>query len=418
VNNKKTKRDRETEEKTHLMYSLIRLKTLASCALLCLAFLPQMQAATDALHPPPDGCYPNFTTAEGCNALHSLTSGAGNTGVGWYSLFLDTTGNFNTGIGGGTLALNNGDSNSAGGAAALLLNDTGTRNTAFGTDALVYNGYQVAKDGDFNGAFGAFSLFSNRTGFSNNAMGDSALFENINGAANTAVGDLALSNNDVTGDGKANFNVAVGAEALFNNTNGDSNNAVGAHALHENTIGLFNQAMGFEALAANTDGAANVAVGDSALSGNSGGSFNTVVGDLAGATLEGSDNIYIGATAGDGVTNEDGTIRIGDPAHVGDAYIAGIFGNVVAGVPVLVDANGHLGTAPAGSPLSQNEMLKQRQIVQELKAATEKQAAVISLQQDQIKSLVASLKEQATQIQKVSAQLEMVRPTPRVVENR
>ena len=62
-----------------------------------LAFLPGVQA----VNPAPDGCYPNFTTAEGCNALKSLTTGAANTGVGWYSLFSNTTGNFNTGVGGG-----------------------------------------------------------------------------------------------------------------------------------------------------------------------------------------------------------------------------------------------------------------------------------------------------------------------------
>jgi len=56
--------------------------------------------------------------------------------------------------------------------------------------------------------------------------------------------------------------------------------------------------------------------------------------------------------------------------------------------------------------------------VQELKATTERQAAVIALQEGQIKALTAGLREQAEQIQKVSAQLEMVRPTPRVVENR
>jgi hypothetical protein len=63
-----------------------------------LAFLPGVQAVV----PAPDGCYPNFTTAEGCNALNSLTTGAGNTGVGWYSLFSNTTGNFNTGVGAGS----------------------------------------------------------------------------------------------------------------------------------------------------------------------------------------------------------------------------------------------------------------------------------------------------------------------------
>src|SRR5438552_3591333 len=80
----------------------------------CFAFLPQTQATPDALPPPsPDGCYPGFTTAEGCNALKLLTSGAGNTGLGWHSLSANTSGNFNTGVGAGTLILNNGDSNTA-----------------------------------------------------------------------------------------------------------------------------------------------------------------------------------------------------------------------------------------------------------------------------------------------------------------
>src|SRR6476659_6365283 len=91
---------------------------LIPIVILCLARLPQLQA----LSPAPDGCYPGFTTAEGCNALNFLTTGAGNTGVGWYSLFLDTSGNYNTGVGAGTLVLNNADSNTAVGMAALLPN--------------------------------------------------------------------------------------------------------------------------------------------------------------------------------------------------------------------------------------------------------------------------------------------------------
>src|SRR5205823_10562809 len=97
----------------------------------CLAFLPQMQAAPQVA-PPPDGCYPGFTTAEGCNALLHLGAGAGNTGVGWYSLFFAGDSNFNTGAGAGTLVLNTGDNNTAVGAAALLLNTTGDDNTAVG----------------------------------------------------------------------------------------------------------------------------------------------------------------------------------------------------------------------------------------------------------------------------------------------
>src|SRR3954453_3425998 len=84
--------------------------------LACFALLPGARAVS----PAPDGCYPNFTTAEGCSTLNSLTTGAGNTGLGWSALFSDSTGNFNTGVGAGALTLNNGDSNTAVGAAALL----------------------------------------------------------------------------------------------------------------------------------------------------------------------------------------------------------------------------------------------------------------------------------------------------------
>src|SRR6266699_1235389 len=100
-----------------------------------LGLLPHVGSVSRA----PDGCYPNFTTAEGCDALNLLTTGAGNTGLGWRSLFLDNTGSFNTGVGAGALALNNADSNTAVGAAALLLNTSGTQNTAVGTDAMVFN---------------------------------------------------------------------------------------------------------------------------------------------------------------------------------------------------------------------------------------------------------------------------------------
>ena len=83
----------------------------------------------------------------------------------------------------------------------------------------------------------------------------------------------------------------------------------------------------------------------------------------------------------------------------------------------MVDANGQLGDRPCGSSSLGKEVLKERQVVQQLKATTEKQAARIALQENQIQTLTAALKQQAEQIQKVSAQLEMIRPTPRVVNN-
>jgi len=159
--------------------------------------------------------------------------------------------------------------------------------------------------------------------------------------------------------------------------------------------------MGFDAMADNISGSGNVAIGDS-----------------AGAGVEGSFNIYIGWQVTPGA-NEDNTIRIGDTDDAA-CFIGGISGVPVSGDLVAVDANGQLGSAvdAGGGKLSVNQLLQQQQLVQELKATTERQAAVIALQEGQIKALTAGLKQQADQIQKVSAQLEMIRPTPRVVENR
>ena len=187
--------------------------------LVCFGLLSRAQAVPQAISPPPDGCYPGFTTAEGCNALHSLTTGAGNTGLGWYSLFANMAGNYNTGVGAGTLVLNTADSNTAVGAAALLLNTTGDDNTAVGTDALVFN-----DSGHSNNAVGAFALFNNTIGNDNAAIGRLSLFHNTEGVANTATGTEALASN-ITGIG----NTAIGYHALTNAT-GDGNVALGYNA--------------------------------------------------------------------------------------------------------------------------------------------------------------------------------------------
>src|SRR6266480_372463 len=106
------------------------------------ALLPE----TRAVSPPPDGGYPGGNTAEGQNALLSLTSGMYNTAVGFDSLVLNAAGNFNTGVGAGALLTNVGDpttgdgvENTAIGAGALLSNSAGSRNTAIGAFALFNN---------------------------------------------------------------------------------------------------------------------------------------------------------------------------------------------------------------------------------------------------------------------------------------
>jgi uncharacterized coiled-coil protein SlyX len=57
-----------------------------------------------------------------------------------------------------------------------------------------------------------------------------------------------------------------------------------------------------------------------------------------------------------------------------------------------------------------NEFLKEHRKVQELEANDAEQ-------QREIKAVIATVKEQAAQIQKVSAQLESIKPAPRVVNN-
>ena len=68
-----------------------------------------------------------------------------------------------------------------------------------------------------------------------------------------------------------------------------------------------------------------------------------------------------------------------------------------------------------------NEFLKEHRTVEELQATVAQQRkdseATAARQQKEIEVLTASLKEQASQIQKVSAQLEMSKPAPQTVLN-
>ena len=65
---------------------------IIAAALASIALSPVAKAVI----PPPDGGYPGGNTAEGQNALLSLTTGTYNTALGLFSLRSNTTGNFNT----------------------------------------------------------------------------------------------------------------------------------------------------------------------------------------------------------------------------------------------------------------------------------------------------------------------------------
>jgi hypothetical protein len=407
-------KSKKAKSKIKLMKNRNRLAifTMILSALACLALLPQIKAAPQVV-PPPDGCYPNFTTAEGCNALGSLTTGAANTGVGWYSLFSTTTGIGNTGVGAGALALNQADNNTAVGGGALFLNTTGAENSAVGANALVHNA----------------------DGSDNNAFGTNALFTNVSGS----------------------FNNAHGRDALLNTT-GDQNNAMGDDAMFFNTTGSFNTAVGDDALDNNVDGNSNIAIGDEAGS-SLGPSVNNCIAigaSGAGPFVNFDNTCFIGSIFGQAVSDPATQV----PVFVDQFNNVGVFNTSsrklkhdiqpmdkasetlyqfkpvtfkynsdwkgttqygliaeeVAEVDPQLVVHGKNGEVTAVhyeqiSNMLLNEFLKEHRKVREL-------TATVAQQQKGMEVLTAQLKEQAAQIQKVSAQLEVNKTAPRTVANK
>jgi hypothetical protein len=417
--------------------------------LLTLLSLPLAGHKSHAVVPPPDGGYPGNNTAEGQDALLSLTAGVNNTAVGWFSLKSNRNGQLNTAVGAGTLPSAVRESrNTAIGGAALFSDTEGSSNTAVGALALWSN-----TTGDFNTALGDSALFHNTTGSGNHAVGYQALFQNREGAANTAIGGYALWLN-TTGDG----NIAIGDGALFANSSGNSNTAVGAGAL-QHGAGDSNTALGANA-GVDISGSNNIVIGANVFG------------------FGGSNTIVIGANVG--MLGESNTIRIGN-TDITDTFVSGISGTTVAsGAAVLVDSSGHLGTLtsskrfkeeirpmnttseaifslepvtfrykkeldPAGTSqfgliaedvakvnptlvlrdkegkpytvrydavnaMLLNEFLKEHR-------KNEEQQATIAQLKSGIEALTATDKEQSAQIRKVSAQLELNKPAPQTVLN-
>jgi trimeric autotransporter adhesin len=312
-----------------------------------------------AVVPAPDGGYPGGNTAEGQNALFSLTNGTYNTAVGVFSLWSNTEGNFNTGIGAGALLTNTADRNTAIGAGALLSNTAGNFNTANGAFALFTNtegGFNTANGegalyynstGGYNTATGASALFNNTEGAENTATGYQALLQNTTGSSNTADGSLTLLNN-ITG----NDNTATGFAALDHNTTGNQNTATGSQALVVNTTGDFNTAIGAAALLRNDNGIANTAVGYQSLLNNSTGGGNTAIGENALLNnTTGVQNVALGLAAGGGITTANNVICIGSQvsgANISNSCFIGNIRDVPTGIgdaiSVIIDSHGQLGT--------------------------------------------------------------------------
>jgi hypothetical protein len=338
--------------------------------ILCIGLLHRAQAVV----PPPDGGYPGFNTAEGQNALQTLTTGSANTAVGWYSLFSDTTASGNTGVGAGTLLFNTANSNTAVGAAALIFNTIGDQNTAVGVTA----------------------LRNNTPGVSNTAIGYGALAENVDGNSNTAVGDAALANS-INGSN----NVALG------------NNAGYAHSIGSNNIYIGN------------------------LTGTANENDSCYISSIFGQTSTAGIGVLINANGKLGTTTSSRRFKeeIKPMDKSSEALLAlkpvifrykneidsagttqfGLVAEDVENVnPDLIVRD------KEGKPYSVrydqvnamllNEFLKEHLTVQELKSVVAKQEAAAAQQQKQIDALTTGL-------QKVSAQLETSKPAPQVVNN-
>ncbi len=397
---------------------LIMKIEITLAVLITFALSPVIQA----VNPPPDGGYVAGNTAEGYNALLSLTTGFYNSAVGVFSLENNASGNFNTAIGAGAL---------------------------FATTA------------DENTAVGAGALFSNTAGEANAAHGAFALFNNTDGSNNTA----------------------TGVEALFTNRTGQNNTAIGAFSLSSNTEGSGNTAIGISALDANT-GTGNTAVGDSALVFSTG-NFNIALGDGAGSNVTTASHVICIGSPGEEVDNScfmgntysniqpvngidpdyltvDSNGRLGRSNLNGssrrfkhdiqpmdqasevifalrpvafrynkeyDASQRPSFGLIAEDVAVM--APDLVGRNKKGEPESVryeqinamllNEFLKEHQKVQHLEVVVAQQRnhfdATIAELKKEIESVVAGSKGQDEKIQKVSAQVEPNRAAPRTVAN-
>jgi Chaperone of endosialidase len=160
---------------------------LITIGLVCFALVQNTQAVV----PAPDGGYPAGNTAEGQNALFSLTIGLDNTAIGEEALYSNTRGGQNT----------------ANGYQALFSNDTGSENTAVGDAAL------LANTGIANTAIGKDALKNNTTGSESTAIGEGALKNDIYGVKNTALGDGAgyrvTTAHDVIAIGTLGANVSL-----------------------------------------------------------------------------------------------------------------------------------------------------------------------------------------------------------------
>ena len=362
----------------------------------CFGFSPGAQSVV----PPPDGGYPGGNTAEGQNALSSLTTGSFNTAVGFFSLRSNDIKSFNTAVGAGALVANTADGNTATGAAALLSNTAGFANTANGEFALGSN-----TTGSFNTATGGDALGNNTGGSNNTADGFDALtgdHPNTGGAYNTGVGFQALYN--ATGS----HDTAIGNEA-GSNTNGNNNIYIGAEvfgAFEDNTIHIGDSSEpGFAMQACFIGGIANSTVSGTAVYVDSNGHLGTQT-----SSKRFKQDIAPMNAASDALFRlQPVTFHYKESIDPVCRRQLGLVAEQVEKVDpdlVLRDKDGKPYSVRYDqvNAMLLNEFLKEHNTVQELKK--------------EVAALIARLNEQDSKLERFSAQFEISsRPAPQMVVN-
>ena len=436
--------------------------TTALSALVCFGLCQQVQSATDT---PDPGSLPTSNTADGQGALGSLTTGLYNSAFGFLSVLSLSDANFDTGVGAGALLVDNGGSNTAVGAGALFSNTTGSDNTAVGAFALFNSttaGLNVAV-GDsalvsFNGttafdgantALGSIALSAETSGEENVAVGRRALESLVSGSNNVAVGWRAGDN--YTGGETNNICIGSGTGGTAGESNairiGDSASSGGIDVINNSTLanvvtigpGLSTQGITILTLL----GFGNVSIGNGlqtttgASTCNIGGIFNqtppagshgVVVGpnnQLADATLSSRrfkkdiapiDKMSEGILALRPVTFHWKTDNTNEPEFgLVAEEVAEVNLNWITRNPQGEISGVRYETIPI---LLLNEFLKEHKKVEEQQANIAELKSTVAQQQKGMEVLTAQLKEQAAQIQKVSAQLEVNKPASKVVVNK
>jgi Chaperone of endosialidase len=370
-------------------------------AFACFALVQNAQAVS----PPPDGGYGQGNTAEGTDALFSLTLtfpsfGAWNTALGHQALYNNATANQNTATGYQT----------------LFSNTFGNKNTAYGAQALYHHVL-----GDFNTATGFRTLYTEFQGSANTGDGFEALASNDLGFENTASGYMALYH---TGGG---LNTAVGSQALFQNTTGSGNVALGSGA-------------GGNIVTANNV----IAIGNAGADVNNSSWISNIyqTATVSGTTLPViiSDQGQLGTAPSSrrfktdirAMDKTSETILALKPVtfhYKSDKNNTPQFGLIAEDVEkvnhnlIVRDPEGkpHTVRYYAMNAMLLNEFLKEHRKVQEQNSKIQEQEATITelkstvaQQQKGLQTVTARLEQQAAQIQKVSAKLEINRTVPQI----